>query len=108
MDLGSSLAYWVQADDPPELEAIRMLPTHLPGMMTRRELVAPILGEIGPRHRRLPLLLRVRPVPPCRHRAADLLPLREGQTTNKRFAQFGPFVTVLCHHAERVIQSKAF
>jgi aminoglycoside phosphotransferase (APT) family kinase protein len=39
MDLGCSLAYWVQADDPPELQAIRLMPTHLPGMLTRRQLV---------------------------------------------------------------------
>ncbi len=39
MDLGSSLAYWVQADDPPEFQAIRMMPTDMPGAMTREELV---------------------------------------------------------------------
>ncbi|MBZ0272218.1 phosphotransferase family protein [bacterium] len=38
MDLGSSLAYWVQADDPDEQLMTRWLPTHLPGMFTRREL----------------------------------------------------------------------
>ncbi len=39
MDLGSSLGYWVQADDPEELQAARMLPTTLPGAMTRAEMV---------------------------------------------------------------------
>lgn len=39
MDLGASLAYWVQRDDPPELHAIRLGPTHLPGALTRREVV---------------------------------------------------------------------
>jgi aminoglycoside phosphotransferase (APT) family kinase protein len=39
MDLGSSLAYWVQADDPPELQAVRTLPTNLPGALSRAELV---------------------------------------------------------------------
>jgi aminoglycoside phosphotransferase (APT) family kinase protein len=39
MDLGCSMAYWVEADDPPDLQAIRMLPTHLPGALTRREMV---------------------------------------------------------------------
>jgi len=39
MDLGNSLAYWVQADDPPELQAMRLMPTHIPGAMTRREIV---------------------------------------------------------------------
>jgi aminoglycoside phosphotransferase (APT) family kinase protein len=40
MDLGASLAYWIEADDPPELRAMRRQPTHLPGMLTRREVVA--------------------------------------------------------------------
>ena len=39
MDLGCSLAYWVEADDPPLLMKARMMPTHLPGMMSRREIV---------------------------------------------------------------------
>lgn len=39
MDIGSSLAYWVQPDDPEEMQAMRMMPTHLAGAMTRRQMV---------------------------------------------------------------------
>ena len=39
MDLGSSLGYWVQTEDPPDFQAARMLPTNLPGALTRQELV---------------------------------------------------------------------
>ncbi|MDI6798205.1 MAG: phosphotransferase family protein [Desulfatibacillaceae bacterium] len=39
MDLGCSLAYWVQKGDPAEVEQIRMMPTNIDGAMTRRELV---------------------------------------------------------------------
>jgi aminoglycoside phosphotransferase (APT) family kinase protein len=39
MDLGSALAYWVQADDDPASLAIRLQPTHTPGMLTREEVV---------------------------------------------------------------------
>ncbi|MEE2032640.1 phosphotransferase family protein [Rhodococcus chondri] len=39
MDLGSSLAYWVQADDDPMLLATKRQPSDLPGMLTRREIV---------------------------------------------------------------------
>ena len=35
MDLGSSLAYWVQADDEPTFRAFRRQPTDAPGMRTR-------------------------------------------------------------------------
>jgi len=39
MDLGSSLAYWVQKGDPPEMLAIRFMPTDIQGALTRDELV---------------------------------------------------------------------
>ncbi len=35
MDLGSTLAYWIEAGDPPELRAAAMGPTALPGMWSR-------------------------------------------------------------------------
>jgi aminoglycoside phosphotransferase (APT) family kinase protein len=35
MDLGNSLAYWVQADDDAVFRAFRRQPTHVPGMLTR-------------------------------------------------------------------------
>ncbi|BDY04547.1 hypothetical protein F0521_15880 [Ferrimonas sp. YFM] len=40
MDLGCSMAYWVEAGDPPEMKMLRQMPTHLPGMWSRRQLVA--------------------------------------------------------------------
>ncbi|MBU1273880.1 MAG: phosphotransferase family protein [Proteobacteria bacterium] len=39
MDLACTLAYWVQADDPPELVGEASMITHLPGSLTRREAV---------------------------------------------------------------------
>jgi aminoglycoside phosphotransferase (APT) family kinase protein len=39
MDLGCSLGYWVEKTDPPEQQAIRYMPTHLEGAMTRKEMV---------------------------------------------------------------------
>jgi aminoglycoside phosphotransferase (APT) family kinase protein len=38
MDLGTSLSYWVEPDDPPMLAAFRFGPTNYAGMMTRVEL----------------------------------------------------------------------
>ncbi|HEX7291590.1 MAG TPA: phosphotransferase family protein [Conexibacter sp.] len=40
MDLGSSLAYWVQADDGRAGQLFRRQPSHLPGMPTRAQIVA--------------------------------------------------------------------
>jgi len=39
MDLGGSLAYWVQADDDPVFQSFRRQPSHVEGMLTRREVV---------------------------------------------------------------------
>jgi aminoglycoside phosphotransferase (APT) family kinase protein len=39
MDLGCSLAYWIEAGDPADLQQARMLPTHLAGSLTRSEVV---------------------------------------------------------------------
>ena len=38
MDLGTSLGYWVDPDDPPELQVLRFGVTTLPGNLNRREL----------------------------------------------------------------------
>jgi aminoglycoside phosphotransferase (APT) family kinase protein len=47
MDLGGALAYWVDRADPPNMQAIRIAPTHLEGMMTRRELVSAYARRMG-------------------------------------------------------------
>jgi len=39
MDLGNSLAYWIQADDNFFAKNTRRQPTHLPGMLTRKEVI---------------------------------------------------------------------
>ena len=40
MDLGNSLAYWIQADDDFIARMTRRQPTHLPGMLRRDEVIA--------------------------------------------------------------------
>ncbi|MGB2710510.1 MAG: phosphotransferase family protein [Conexibacter sp.] len=47
MDLGSSLAYWVQADDGFTGRLFRRQPTHLPGMPTRAQIVARYCAATG-------------------------------------------------------------
>ncbi len=39
MDLGNGLAYWVNHNDPENIQLIRQMPTNLPGMLTREEQV---------------------------------------------------------------------
>ena len=39
MDLGNTLAYWIQADDPAPVQLMRRQPSHAPGMLTRQQFV---------------------------------------------------------------------
>ncbi|EHN09062.1 putative acyl-coa dehydrogenase FADE36 [Patulibacter medicamentivorans] len=47
MDLGSALAYWVQADDGRGMRLLKRQPTDLPGMLTRDEVVAHYCRRAG-------------------------------------------------------------
>jgi aminoglycoside phosphotransferase (APT) family kinase protein len=47
MDLGCSLGYWYQSDDPPNLQASGTQPTNLPGALTRKELVKRYAEKTG-------------------------------------------------------------
>lgn len=47
MELGSTLAYWVQADDDDMMKANRRQPTHLDGMLTRDEVVEYYVRRTG-------------------------------------------------------------
>ncbi|WP_240202741.1 phosphotransferase family protein [Burkholderia sp. LMG 13014] len=47
MDLGNTLAYWVEADDDFLARSTRRQPTHLPGMLTRREVVEYYCNAMG-------------------------------------------------------------
>jgi aminoglycoside phosphotransferase (APT) family kinase protein len=39
MDLGNTLSYWIQADDPPMMQMMLRQPSNAPGMMTRQEIL---------------------------------------------------------------------
>ena len=47
MDFGNTMAYWIQADDSRFLKMLSRQPTHLPGMLTRREVVDHYLQKTG-------------------------------------------------------------
>lgn len=106
MDLGASLAYWVEADDPPELRRIRMLPTHLPGMLTRRELIERYLQISGREADGFDFyyaygLFRLAVI-------VQQIYFRyvQGQTTNPRFRDFGLYCTVLSNAAGAVASGR--
>jgi aminoglycoside phosphotransferase (APT) family kinase protein len=45
MDLGNSIAYWIEKDDPPNIQMVRMMATNIEGMLTRNEQVV-LYGQI--------------------------------------------------------------
>ncbi len=47
MDLGNSLAYWIEADDEPQMQFMRRQPTHLKGMFTRQQVVDYYMERTG-------------------------------------------------------------
>jgi aminoglycoside phosphotransferase (APT) family kinase protein len=47
MDLSGALAYWIQADDDEFFAGFRRQPSHLPGMMTRAEMVDYYTSRMG-------------------------------------------------------------
>jgi aminoglycoside phosphotransferase (APT) family kinase protein len=47
MDLGEMLAYWVERGDPPELQAMRMSPSHVRGALTRSEIAEQYAERTG-------------------------------------------------------------
>ena len=97
MDLAGSMAYWVEADDPEDFQLMRRVPTHLPGMLTRDEIVAAYAERTG------------RTVTPEQWRFYEVFGLFRlaviaqqiyyryvhGQTTNKAYAIFGPAVQIV-------------
>lgn len=46
-DLGTALAYWVNADDAPQLQMVRWGPTSIPGSVTRRQLAERYAEKTG-------------------------------------------------------------
>jgi aminoglycoside phosphotransferase (APT) family kinase protein len=47
MDLGNTLAYWIEAGDPAWRQESRLQPTHLPGMLSRREVIEYYSAQTG-------------------------------------------------------------
>lgn len=107
MDLGSSLAYWVQADDDAVFQSFRRQPTHEAGMLTRREVVA-YYGErtgldvSGWRFYEVFGLFRLMVIIQQIYRRYAL-----GQTTNPQFAGFGDAARYMGMRCRRIMAARA-
>jgi aminoglycoside phosphotransferase (APT) family kinase protein len=103
MDLGCSLAYWVQPGDSAQMAALRMQPSQLPGMLTRQQVVdyyaeATGLAIPNPLYYYVFGLFRLGVIAQQIYYRYKL-----GQTKNPRVQMFGMFVTVLSQVAEKAI-----
>ncbi len=104
MDLGTTLGYWTDPGDSPLLKAGAFGPTHLPGSLSRREVVARYAERSG------------RPVDGLLfHYVFALFKLAviiqqiyrryvDGHTTDPRFASLGQMVRVLGTQAARALE----
>ncbi len=103
MDLGSSLAYWVEATDPPTMQALRTMPTQINGMMKRDEIVqlysqlSGIEIEDFTYYYVFGLFRLAGIVQQIYYR------YYHGQTQDKRFAQFGQVCGILLAKAQEQI-----
>jgi aminoglycoside phosphotransferase (APT) family kinase protein len=103
MDLGSSLAYWVQADDDMFMLGSRRQPTNAPGMLTRQEVIAYYGEQTGWSVDNFDFyevygLFRLAGIVQQIYKR-----FKEGNARNPVFATFGPFADYLGKRCERVI-----
>ena len=106
MDLGGSLAYWIEASDPYCQRLLRRQPTHLKGMMSRDELVAYYLDkmnmqEVNMKYYYVFGLFRLAVI-------IQQIYYRfyHKQTTNPQFLLFGIGVKMLERYCKKLIRSK--
>jgi len=104
MDLGLSLSYWVQTDDPPEMEVMRTLPTNIEGALTRKRMLELYKQKTGRRVDNFDFyycfgLFRMAVV-------VQQMYYRyyHGQTKDERFKTVFQFVKVLDATARRVME----
>ena len=107
MDLGNSLAYWIQADDPAPVQLMRRQPSHAPGMLTREQFVAYYAERAGIRIDNFDFYYTY-----GLFRLAGIVQqiyyrFFHGQTRDKRFAQFIHMNTLLERMALQVIGRSA-
>ncbi|MCW2607109.1 MAG: putative aminoglycoside phosphotransferase [Frankiales bacterium] len=104
MDLGASLAYWVQADDDELFQLLRRQPSNLPGMPTRAEAVASYAARSGREVGdwtfyevyglfRLAVIIQ-----------QIWFRYRAGQTTNPAFQHFGGACTLLVERCRGLLR----
>jgi aminoglycoside phosphotransferase (APT) family kinase protein len=94
-DLGTALAYWVNADDPEELQTIRWGPTSSPGSFTRAQIVERYAQKTGRDVSRIAFYLTF-----ARFKLAVIVQqiyfrFHQGLTKDQRFASMPTLIQIL-------------
>lgn len=94
-DLGTALAYWVEPNDPDELQQIRWCPSTSPGNLTRAQLVERYAQQTGRDVSHLPFYITF-----ARFKLAVILQqiyyrYRQGATSDPRFAKMPLWIKIL-------------
>jgi len=104
MDLGNTLAYWIEDGDPAQLAAMRMQPSAAPGMPTRSEIIKYYGEKTGYDVSNFKVYMAYGVF-----RLAVILQqiyyrYYHGQTQNAHFARFKDQVNILGNYARKVIE----
>ncbi len=104
-DLGSALAYWVDADDPPEVRETRWGPTTYPGSFTRAQLVQRYAEKTGRDVSNMPFYLVL-----ARFKIAVIVQqiyyrYHQGLTHDERFASMPHRIGLLLRAALRTAET---
>ena len=100
MDLGNTLAYWIEAGDDTAFQAVRRQPTHLPGMMTRQEVIDYYCSRTGGTTVNFDFYLVFGLFRLAVIAQQIYFRYKQGQAKNPEFANFITFVNILedrCH-----------
>ena len=106
-DLGSALAYWVDANDPPEILETRWGPTNCPGSLTRAQLVERYAQKTGRDAAEMPFYLVF-----ARFKIAVIVQqiyyrYHQGLTHDERFATMPQLVKLLLRASLRTSETGA-
>jgi len=106
-DLGSALAYWIDASDPPEMLETRWGPTIYPGSLTRAQLVHRYALKTGRDVTNLPFYLAF-----ARFKIAVIVQqiyyrYHQGLTHDERFASMPQLIKLLLRASLRTAETGA-
>ncbi len=107
MDLGTTLSYWAQADDPAPVHQLPFGPTARPGMLTRKEIAARYLARAGKTSDQLVFYYAFGLLKTAVIAQQIYYRFAKGLTQDKRFGMFIHAVRILAEQARMAIDRNA-